>query len=95
MGERDIKKEIRKLKKLKLQLHAGTLERLDLEHKIKGLKRQLKELNTPEPEKEKLIVEILKLEPNFPKDLVDLNKFTPEQLQKHIDIVKRKKGLNF
>ena len=67
--------------------------KLDLEHKIKDLKRQLKELNTPEPEKEKLIAEILKLEPNFPKDLVDLRKYTNEQLQKHIDIVKRKRGI--
>lgn len=95
MTNKEIKKEIRKLRKLKLQCRAGTEERLDLEHKIKDLKKQLVEINTPaEPAKEKLITEMLKLELNFPKDLINLNKFSEAELQKHIEIVKRKRGLD-
>ena len=41
---KDLKKEIRALKKLKLQCRAGTKERIDLHRKIKALKKQLIEL---------------------------------------------------
>lgn len=88
---KEIKREIRRFRKLKLKCRPGTEERLDLEHKIKDLKKQLADINKVEPAKAKLINEILRLEPDFPKDLVNLNKFTEAELQKHIDIVKRKK----
>ena len=94
MNLKGIKAEIRQLRKLKLQCRPGSVERLDLEHKIKGLKKQLKEILMPEPGKAELIAEILKLEPNFPKDLVNLNKFSAEQLVKHIEYIKRKKNIN-
>lgn len=93
MDIKEIKTEIRRLKKLKLQCRPGTVERLDLEHKIKDLKKQKAEITTIEPGKEKLIAEILVLEPDFPKDLVNLNKFSEVELQKHIDIIKRKREI--
>lgn len=91
---KEIKKEIRQLKKLKLACQPGSKERIDLHRKIKDLKRQLVEINTFEPGKDILIKKILELEPNFPKDLVNLNKFTEAELQKHIECVKRKTGLD-
>ena len=93
MNPKEIKAEIRRLRKLKLQCRPGTAERLDLEHKIKALKKQLAEINTPEPSKAGLIAEILGLEPGFPQDLVNLNKFSEAELKKHIECVKRKRGI--
>jgi hypothetical protein len=90
---KEIKAEIRRLRKLKLQCRPGTAERLDLGRKIKDLKKQLTEITAVEPGKEKLIADILVLEPGFPQDLVNLNKFTEKELQKHIECVKRKRGI--
>lgn len=94
MDNKEIKKEIRRLRKLKLQCRPGTEERLNLEHNIKDLKKQIIKLNTVEPRKEKLIAEILRLEPGFPKDLVNLNKFTEAELQNHINRVRIKRGFD-
>jgi predicted transcriptional regulator len=90
---KEIKAEIRRLRKIKLQCKAGSVERLDLGRKIKDLKKQLAEITAIEPGKEKLIAEILTLEPSFPQDLVNLNKFTEQELQKHIECIKRKGGI--
>jgi hypothetical protein len=90
---KEIKAEIRRLRKVKLQCKAGTKERLELGRKIKDLKKQLTEITAVEPGKEKLITEILVLEPGFPQDLVNLNKFTEKELQKHIECIKRKRGI--
>lgn len=88
--EKEIKKEIRKLRKLKLQCRARTPERLDLEHKIKELKRQRIEINTPEPEKEKLIIEIKKIDNLFERLEINLNKFTIKELTKHLDLITKR-----
>jgi len=94
---REIKKEIRALRKLKLQCRAGSAERLDLEHKIKDLKKQITEVTTIEPGKEKIIAEILKIEaehnikPRFEDIGINLNKYTIEQLTFHL---KRISGLD-
>jgi hypothetical protein len=97
---KDLKKEIRQLRKLKLQCRPGTTERLELEHKIKSLKKQRAEITIAEPGKDKLIAEILRIEaeqnikPRFEDLGIDLHKFTEVELQKHIDIAKRKRGLD-
>ena len=90
---KEIKKELKRLKKIKRQLRPKTKERIELNKQIRVLKEQLEKQNISDPTKEKLIAEILILEPNFPKDLVDLRKYTNEQLQKHIEIIKRKRGV--
>jgi len=86
----DIKLSIKRLKKLKKDLRPNSKERIEIFRQIKALKKQLANITIPDPAKEKLIAEILRLEPNFPKDLVNLAKFTLEQLRLHIDRVKNK-----
>ena len=93
MNIKDIKAEIRRLRKLKLQCRPGSVERLDLEHKIKRLKKQLADINTPEPEKAEIIAEILQYEKISIFDEVYYNKFTEKELQKHLDIIKVKRGI--
>ena len=59
----------------------------------KRLKYELKVLRTVDPEKEPIVKEILKLEPDFIKLKINLYKFTESQLQKHLNIIKRKRGI--
>jgi hypothetical protein len=98
---RRIKKEIKDLKAEK-KLASDRDTRRNLRNRIKELKLSLvekKEIKIQteqiynDPAKIELIAEILKLEPTFPKDLVDLNKFPPEQLTKHIECIKRKREI--
>jgi uncharacterized protein with von Willebrand factor type A (vWA) domain len=88
---KEIKKEIRALRKLKLACQPGSDERLDLEHKIKDLKKQLVEVIRPEPEKDNLIAEILKVDILLGKLDIDLKKFSIKELQKHLDRIKQGK----
>lgn len=96
MDIREIKKEIKQLKKLKLKCRAGTKERISLGRQIKDLKSQLIEQNKPEPEKDKIISNILKIEadkhikPSF-KDLeIDLRKFSIKELNYHLEKLTKK-----
>jgi len=99
MTEKEIKQEVRKLKKLKLACRAGTPERIDLGRKIKALKKQLPDISIPEPEKEKLISEILRIEkernikPTFEVLGINLSIYTIEQLKKHLQNLNTKKGV--
>jgi len=90
----DIKKEIRSLKKLKLQCRAGSKERIDLHRKISDLKKQLTEARQPDQEKDPIIAEILKVDTFLNKYATqldfDLKKFTTEQLRKYLDNLKRR-----
>jgi uncharacterized protein with von Willebrand factor type A (vWA) domain len=88
---KEIKAEIRRLRKLKLACRPGTAERLDLEHKIKDLKKQLIEVNIPEPEKDNIIAEILKVDTLLGKLDINLKKFSITELQKHLDIINKKR----
>ena len=88
-NEKDIKREIRKLKKIKLLCRAGSKERIDLHRQIKDFKNKLTNPTIFDPEKDPLIAEILKIEaeqkitPRF-KDLkIDLHKYTLKQLEIH------------
>jgi hypothetical protein len=90
VNEKEIKAEIRRLKKLKLQCRPGSAERLDLGHKIKDLKKQKVKITEVEPGKEKLIAEIKKLDHLFEVLEINLNKFTIAQLEYHLN---KKKGL--
>jgi len=90
MTEKELKQEVRKLKKLKLQCRAGTPERLELGRQIKELKNKMVVLNIPEPLKEPIIIEILRIEaerktiPTFEQLGIDLHKYNLEQLKKHL-----------
>ena len=99
MTEKEIKQEVRKLKKLKLACRAGTPERIDLGRKIKALKKQLPDVSTPEPLKEPIISEILRIEaerksiPTFEQLGIDLHKYSIEQLKKHLQKLNKKGGI--
>lgn len=80
---KEIKREIRELKKLKLKCQPGSKERLDLGHRIKELRGKIIPVEI-EPGKEKLIEEIYTLDPLIKKMEMDLNKFTIKELEYHI-----------
>ena len=89
---KDIKKEIRRLKKIKLQCRAGTKERITLHRQIQELKSQLAERKVGNDGKEAIIKEIKSLEPSYLKSVeIDLYKFTVEQLQFHLKKLKEGK----
>jgi uncharacterized coiled-coil DUF342 family protein len=50
MNVKEIKAQIREVRKLKLQCRAGTKERIDLGRKLKELKAQLNNVELPIPE---------------------------------------------
>ena len=86
---RDLKKRIRELRKVKLSLRAGDKQRIELHRQIKDLKVQLTERKEVNKEKEDIIVEILKLKPQYIKDIhVDYTKHSIEDLQKHLNRIK-------
>ncbi|HEY0089032.1 MAG TPA: hypothetical protein VGB37_09315 [Candidatus Lokiarchaeia archaeon] len=86
----NLKQEIKKLKKLKLECRSGSKERIELYRKIKELKLQLTKEKESNKEKEKVIIEILKLIPQYIKDInVDYNKHSMVDLQKHLNKLRR------
>ena len=98
MTEKEIKQKIRALKKIKKDLRSGTKERLDLGRQIKVLKQQLTEARaTPEPLKEPLIKDILKIEaerkiiPTFEQLGINLSIYSIEQLKKHLQKLNTKR----
>jgi len=100
MTEKEIKQKIRALKKIKKDLRSGTKERLDLGRQIKVLKQQLTEARaTPEPLKEPLIKEILRIEaerktvPTFEQLGISLQDYSLENLKIHLKKLNTKKGV--
>ena len=102
---RRLRKEIKDIKAKKLLLPKGNEDRIKLGRQLKGLKQELKdlkavkiskviELNTPEPAKDKLIADILKIEaeqktiPRFEDLGIDLHIYTIEQLAIHLKRIK-------
>lgn len=92
MVAKEIKKEIRKLRKLKLACRAGSQERISLHRQIKALQEQKEICLEQNKDKEAIIAEILKLDKYLPLLDIDLTKHSIENLQKFLD--KLKKGKN-
>ena len=94
MDNTEIRKEIKRLKRLKKDLRPGSKERIEVFRQIKDLKNKLAEITTPEPGKELLIAEILRIEaeqkikPTFESLGINLNKFTEKQLSFHLKRIK-------
>lgn len=84
MTPKEVKRKIRELKRLKRGIKVGCQARRDINKKIRELKEQIN--YDVSPEKEKLIKEI----EGIRKHCVDLRKFTVEQLQIHLNKLKRK-----
>jgi len=93
MNEKELKRQIRKLRKLKLQMKSGSKDRIELHRKIKELKNKLAKARGYNPDKEIFVKEIQQLEPIYEKLGINLYKFSVEELQKHIEIIKRKRGI--
>lgn len=88
--KKEIKSEIRQLKKLKLQCKPGSKERITLHRQIKDLKKGLIQQSISEPGKDKLIDEILKVDILLGKLEIDLTKFSIAELQKHLDLLNKR-----
>ena len=89
------KKLIRQLRKIKKDTPKKTQARRDINAKIREAKKKIQELRGYEkitPEKAELIKKIYKYTP-YLKNLVgfDLSKYTIEQLQKHLENIKRRR----
>lgn len=90
MNKKFIKSELRKIKKIKKNLRKGTDEYKEMKSKMKDLKHQLEEITENNPEKEKLIEEINKHKKEYMVGVIDLRKFTVEELDQHLKRLKRK-----
>lgn len=92
INEKETKKEIKRLKRLKLACRAGSIERIELHRKIIALKNKLNEqTENIDPIKKELMEKIYDAKPYLKVIGVDLNKFSIEELQHHYD-TKIKKG---
>jgi phage shock protein A len=89
MDSKEIKKQLRMLRKMKLACRSGTPERIDLHRKIQELKEQLQAQQSVDKDKEAVIKEILRYEPEL-DDLIDLYSHTIENLQHHLTKLKDK-----
>lgn len=87
-NEKEIKKEIRRLKKVKLQCRAGSKERIILHRRIQELKGQLTERKVGNEGKEAIIKEILQYDKSFEVLGIDLRKFTVKELEYHLQKIK-------
>jgi len=85
MNEKQIKQEIRRLKKVKLACRSGSVERIKLHRQIKALKKKLSYIKEIDQEKTPIINEIIKFKPYKS----NLYKFTVKELQYHLDRLKK------
>jgi predicted RNase H-like nuclease (RuvC/YqgF family) len=90
MTNKELKKQISKLRKLKNEMHPNSSERIELHRKIKAMKEELEQSKIIDQDKQPIIKEIKKLDPLFERLQIDLNKFTKEELEKHLRKLKEK-----
>jgi signal transduction histidine kinase len=90
MTNKQLKKQISKLRKLKNQMQPNSSERLELHRKIKAMKEELEQSKIIDQDKQPIIKEIKKLDPLFERLSIDLNKFSKEELEKHLTKLKEK-----
>jgi len=88
MNEKDIKKEIRTLKKLKRQMRAGSSDRIEIHRRIKELQVKVAELKGFDEAKKELVEKIKRLDHSFEKLGINLYKFSKEELEKHLSKLK-------
>lgn len=91
IDNREIKRQIRLLRKLKKDMHKGTQDRRDINKKIRELKTKMEATHTKTTaEKQSLIDQVLVIRPEYKELGIDLYKYTEEQLLKHIVNIKIK-----
>jgi hypothetical protein len=76
-SEKELKKQIRELRKLKNQMRPGSVERVELHRKIKELKTNLISMKEVNKEKQPLIDKILTVNPLA--KYIDLDKYTKKE----------------
>lgn len=87
MNNKELKKQISKLRKLKNKMRPNSSERIELHRRIREMKLQLEQKQIIDKDKQIYIDQLIELESTF--SLVDLSQYTTEQLKKTIE--KRKK----
>jgi hypothetical protein len=91
----DVRNEINKLRRLKLQMRARTPERVEIHRKIKALQKQLSDNKAERieenPEKKRLIEEILQKDELARTLNTDLGKFTMAELYIHLERLNKNK----
>jgi len=89
-NSKEVKQKIRALRKIKKDLKPGSKERIDIGRQIKELKKSLEGMAVSDKGKEAVIKELKSLDPLIEQIQMDLNKFTLEQLKKHLENLKAK-----
>jgi uncharacterized protein with von Willebrand factor type A (vWA) domain len=94
LDNKDIKRQIRMLRKLNRDIKKHTPERREINEKIRALKEQLIPLHIEvTPEKSEIIQKILKKRPEYTILNIELEKYTMEQLIKHYEAILHKPTL--
>ena len=90
MNTKQLKSEIRRLKKVKKDLRKTSDEHADVKKRIKMLKSQLIDTSVVTVNKQKLMDAIEKLTPSYLKGAVDLKIYTETQLDIHLKNLRNK-----
>ena len=91
INTKDIKHQIRMLRKIKKDTHKKTAERRELNEKIRSLKKLLRPVEIIiSPEKADIIGKILERRPDYTTLGMNLNIYTLEQLNFHYDRILNK-----
>jgi len=92
MTEREIKRHIKLLKKIKKETPLRTEARRDINRRMRALKKELvKDIEPVTKEKAELIQKILKIRPYYTDIRLNMKKYTMQQLQEHFDKIRRTK----
>jgi|SRR3989304_174708 len=90
---KDVRRQLRMLRKIKKDTRKGSEERHELCKKIRDLKKQLIPILTKDPEKEVIINAILLCRPEYSRLDMNLNKHSLEALKKHLQYIQGRSRL--
>jgi hypothetical protein len=93
INEKDLKREIREMKKIKRDCKMKSPLRRKLNKQIRILKEQLNTLYKSNPEKVELIRKVLEAKPELKKLKINHFKFTVVELQKYLDKLNEKREI--
>jgi len=93
---KEVKRQIRMLRKIKRDTHKGSDDRHELCRKIRELRKQLTPIQTEvTPEKQALIDEIIEFNKKYKPYLLEIGlnftKYSIEKLKKHLEYLKTKR----
>jgi len=89
-NNKELKKQIRQLRKLKNEMQPRSKERIELHRKIKIMQKELEQSKIIDKDKQPIIEQIKKLDPLVERLNQDLNQFSKEQLEFHLKKLKEK-----